>query len=172
MEILGEPPVPATETASHDADMLRRRGLAALADVAICYFFLEGGPLALAIEYYPDLTSEYASALFALSLVLFLPVYLTYCFYFEWHNGRTIGKAFLSLCVAGADGEPLTMRESAVRNLLRYVDLLPVVVPYLVGLVAVMSSERGQRIGDRIANTVVARPRRAIDPEFAQKREE
>lgn len=171
MEVLGDPPVPATDTAGHDADMLRRRGLATLVDVALCYFVLEGGPLALAIEYFPDRTSQYAGALFLLSLVLFFPVYLTYTFVLEWHNGRTVGKAFFSLCVARADGQPLSMRESAVRNLLRYVDVLPVVVPYLVGLIAVMRSERGQRVGDRVAGTVVARPRRAIDPEFAQKHE-
>lgn len=171
MEILGDPPVPATETAGHDADMLRRRGLATLVDVAVCYFVVEGGPLALAIEYYPTLTEQYANILLAASLVFFLPVYLTYCFYFEWHNGRTLGKAFFSLCVASADGDPLTARASAVRNLLRYVDVLPVAVPYLVGLVAALDSDAGQRLGDRLAGTVVARPRRAVDPAFAQKRE-
>lgn len=171
MEILGEPPVPATETAGHGTDMLRRRGMAALVDLLFSYFVIEGIPIALVIEYMPGWSEQYGGALALLSVVAFLPVYLTYCFYFEWRHGRTVGKALLSLCVARADGSPPTLRSTAVRNLLRYVDLLPVVPPYLVGLAAVFRSDQGQRVGDRVAGTVVARPRRAIDPEFAQKRE-
>jgi hypothetical protein len=44
---------------------------------------------------------------------------------------------------------------AAVRNLARAVDAFPYVIPYLVGAIAVRSSDTKQRLGDRWAKTVV-----------------
>jgi uncharacterized RDD family membrane protein YckC len=56
------------------------------------------------------------------------------------------------------DGSHCTGRASAVRNILRYIDLLPVVLPYAVGVAAAVVTD-GRRTGDLAADTVVVRTR-------------
>jgi len=53
------------------------------------------------------------------------------------------------------DGSQCTLRASAVRNLLRYVDLLGV-PPLVVGLASALVTG-GRRIGDHAADTIVVR---------------
>ena len=74
-------------------------------------------------------------------------------------GGRSIGKVAVGLRVVGDDGFPLTGRASLVRNLLRLVDLLP--GNYVIGLIAMVVSARGQRLGDLAAGTIVVRLDRA-----------
>jgi uncharacterized RDD family membrane protein YckC len=55
-----------------------------------------------------------------------------------------------------SDGAKPTWRAATLRNVLRFVDALPYVVPYLVGAVAVWNDrEQSRRLGDRVARTVV-----------------
>ena len=70
-------------------------------------------------------------------------------------GGTTPGKSLLGLRVVAADGGLLTGRALVVRNVMRVVDALP--FPYGVGLAAAVVSERGQRLGDLAAGTVVIR---------------
>lgn len=70
-------------------------------------------------------------------------------------GGRSIGKRMVGLRVIGQDGLPITLRASLVRNLLRAVDVLP--GSYVVGLVAIVVSPKGQRLGDLAAGTIVVR---------------
>ena len=70
-------------------------------------------------------------------------------------GGRSIGKRLVGLRVIGADGLPLTLRASLVRNLLRAVDVLP--GSYVVGLVSIVVSPKCQRLGDLAAGTIVVR---------------
>lgn len=58
--------------------------------------------------------------------------------------------------VCEVNGSPLSLRASLVRNALRLVDFLPVF--YLVGIAALTTSDRKQRPGARVADTVVVRP--------------
>ncbi|MBW3666803.1 MAG: RDD family protein, partial [Actinobacteria bacterium] len=53
------------------------------------------------------------------------------------------------------DGSPVDWRASTIRNVLRVVDVLPLF--YLVGAILVWNSDRRQRLGDRVAGTVVVR---------------
>lgn len=73
-------------------------------------------------------------------------------------SGRTPGKRWSGLRVVRADGAPVGFVTSAVRNLVRLVDILPGM--YAVGMVAVLASSRNQRLGDMAAATVVVRERR------------
>ncbi len=73
------------------------------------------------------------------------------------NNGKTPGKSALGLRVIGRNGEPVDFVTSAVRNLLRIVDFLPLF--YLVGSVAIVWSQQDQRLGDMAAGTHVARER-------------
>lgn len=151
-----QPPAPAMETAG-DRDVLRDRILAAGADVAVCYVLVELPALYL-LDVLVGGTILGAPSAPLLSLVLLLPLYVTYSFAFEWRYARTPGKVWRVLTTVTTDGRPCTLRASAVRNLLRYVDLVGV-PPLVVGVVVAARSPDGQRVGDRAAGTVVVRTR-------------
>jgi uncharacterized RDD family membrane protein YckC len=79
-------------------------------------------------------------------------------------GGRTPGKRWSSLRVVCDDGSPVTFRASALRNVLRLVDILPAF--YLVATVAIFATRHNQRLGDLAAGTLVVRePRAAALPE-------
>lgn len=85
----------------------------------------------------------------------------------EWHwRGQTIGKRLLRLRVVDAQGLRLQFNQIVIRNLLRFVDSLPVF--YLVGGVASALSPRCQRLGDLAANTVVIRIPKLTEPDLEQ----
>jgi uncharacterized RDD family membrane protein YckC len=68
----------------------------------------------------------------------------------EGFLGRTVGIA-----VVCEDGGPCALRAAAVRTLGRFLDWLP--AAYLVGAASVLLTDRGQRLGDVLASTVVIR---------------
>jgi uncharacterized RDD family membrane protein YckC len=78
---------------------------------------------------------------------------LLYYFACESAGGQTLGKRLLGLRVERVGGGPADDRAIALRTLLRLVDGLGL---YVVGLVAMLASgERRQRLGDRVAATMV-----------------
>jgi uncharacterized RDD family membrane protein YckC len=81
-------------------------------------------------------------------------------------NGRSPGKYIIGLRVVRRDGMPIDLRASIVRNLMRIVDMLPEY--YVVGLVAIVLSPSGERLGDHAAGTIVIRlDRPSAAPEIA-----
>lgn len=86
---------------------------------------------------------------------LWLALAIGYHALLEWRYGRTLGKRLVQIQVAGPDGEPPSLRASVLRNVLRLVDWLPLF--YAVGIVVALASDRSQRLGDRVADTVVLR---------------
>jgi uncharacterized RDD family membrane protein YckC len=110
--------------------------------------------------------------------LVFLVLFLTYfvfgwiygAFLETWFNGRTFGKMLFKLRVISDDGRPINGTQAVLRNVLRTVDLFPVltlqvfspeappasVLPTcLVALVAMASTSRMQRLGDIVAGTMV-----------------
>ncbi|MGD9301277.1 MAG: RDD family protein [Desulfobacterales bacterium] len=72
----------------------------------------------------------------------------------EWHwHGQTLGKRLLRLRVNDVNGLQLQFSQIVIRNLLRFVDSLPIL--YLVGGLTCLISRRAQRLGDIVANTIV-----------------
>jgi uncharacterized RDD family membrane protein YckC len=87
-------------------------------------------------------------------------IFAAYDVLFEvFASGRTPGKRLNGLRVVRVDGSPVTFFTSAVRNVLRLVDILPFVAPYLVGIVTILVTRRNQRLGDVAAGTLVVRER-------------
>ena len=85
----------------------------------------------------------------------------------EWHwRGQTIGKRFFRLRVVDAEGLRLQFNQIVTRNLLRFVDSLPLF--YFVGGLICWFSPRCQRLGDIAANTVVIRYPRVGEPDLDQ----
>jgi len=71
-------------------------------------------------------------------------------------DGQTPGKRLLHLRVVRDGGYSVTFGASAVRNLVRFVDVQPVGC-YAVGMLSIMFSRSGKRLGDIVAGTIVVR---------------
>ena len=85
----------------------------------------------------------------------------------EWlWRGQTVGKKLFRLRVVDGEGMRLQFNQVVTRNLLRFVDALPVM--YFVGGVACWLSPKCQRLGDLAANTVVLRMPRVAEPDLDQ----
>jgi uncharacterized RDD family membrane protein YckC len=70
-------------------------------------------------------------------------------------RGLTPGKYLLGLRVVGSSGQPVDAKAVILRNALRVVDVLP--SGYTLGLVTMIGSRYGQRLGDHAAGTIVIR---------------
>lgn len=69
-------------------------------------------------------------------------------------GGQTVGKRLFGIKVVKEDGGPCDYAGAFVRNLLEMLDGL---FYYLIGFVAMAISDKRQRIGDRLAGTVVVK---------------
>lgn len=101
-------------------------------------------------------------------LVLFFFVLQTgYGIACEWlWRGQTLGKRLLRLRVMDVQGLQLQFSQVVIRNLLRFVDALPMF--YLLGGAVCFLSRRAQRLGDLAANTIVVRLAQARQPDLEQ----
>jgi uncharacterized RDD family membrane protein YckC len=85
-------------------------------------------------------------------------------FFFQWMywtafevfwRGQTPGKRAMRIRIVRLDGAPIGVFESAVRNLLRYVDFLPIF--YGLGIVVMLIDAKHRRLGDLAAGTIALR---------------
>ena len=76
-------------------------------------------------------------------------------------GGRTPGKRASGLRVVAESGDPVGLRRSVIRNLVRIIDGPG--TAYVLGSVVILLSARSQRLGDLAAGTLVVRERRAAD---------
>ncbi len=101
-----------------------------------------------------------------LSFLIVFMGWFGYGIILEWFwGGRTLGKRMMGLRVIDERGLRLTFTQVAIRNLLRMVDMLPLL--YLVGGVSCVLSRRCQRLGDLAAGTVVIRSRPVRPPDLS-----
>ena len=90
-------------------------------------------------------------------VLVFLTIF-AYDIVFETLNhGRTLGKQAAGIRVVGQAGEPVRFLASAVRNIARILDFLPVF--YLIGTISIIATARDQRVGDLAGGTLVMRDR-------------
>jgi uncharacterized RDD family membrane protein YckC len=73
----------------------------------------------------------------------------------EGTTGATVGKKIAKIKVVQEDGKPCGMGPSLIRNILRIIDALPFL--YIIGLIFMSRSDKKQRLGDKIAKTVVVK---------------
>jgi uncharacterized RDD family membrane protein YckC len=95
-------------------------------------------------------------------LVVFSLMWLYPVLFEVLRDGQTIGKRSVGLRVVHANGTPVGWLASIVRNLLRTVDMLPVL--YGFGVVAGLLDPQGRRLGDMVAGTLVIHAERAPTP--------
>ena len=89
--------------------------------------------------------------------LLFLVASFAYFVVLEGLIGATLGKLVMGLRVVDVDGSDCSWPAALIRNVLRFIDGLPIF--YLVGLIAVAVNEKKQRLGDLAAQTLVVRVR-------------
>lgn len=77
-----------------------------------------------------------------------------YYTYFESSKGATPGKTLCGLKVVKTDGTPCDFEAAALRTICRIIDGLFI---YLVAAILVWISVQNQRLGDKIAKTLVVR---------------
>jgi hypothetical protein len=71
-------------------------------------------------------------------------------------SGKTIGKIAMGLKVVVEDTQkPISYRQSILRNLFLVADMIPFILPGLLGLLVSVKSDKNQRIGDMVAGTIV-----------------
>jgi len=112
---------------------------------------------------------EVVSFEFALAFMVigWFVVGIAYGIFFEWSwRGQTIGKKLFRLRVVDAEGMRLQFNQIVVRNLLRFVDELPLF--YFVGGLTCWLNSKCQRLGDIAANTVVIRAPKISEPDLDQ----
>jgi uncharacterized RDD family membrane protein YckC len=103
----------------------------------------------------------------ALGVALYFAISLIYGALTEWiWRGQTVGKRLFGLRVVDARGLRLEPSQVVVRNLMRFIDLLPGL--YLVGGVACVLNRHRQRLGDIAAGTVVVRTPELAQPDLGQ----
>jgi len=86
--------------------------------------------------------------------VLLMAVAFVYHLLAEWRTGRTLGKHLFGLRVVAADGTPLGIRGSFLRNALRLIDGLGY---WSVAVAVILYRGDGKRIGDVVGQTLVVR---------------
>jgi uncharacterized RDD family membrane protein YckC len=103
----------------------------------------------------------------SLAVAAYFAAQIGYGIICEWYwRGQTVGKRLLRLRVMDARGLRLQFSQVVLRNLLRFLDILPAC--YLVGGVAALLNPRAQRLGDLVANTIVVRNPKAPEPDLDQ----
>jgi uncharacterized RDD family membrane protein YckC len=102
-----------------------------------------------------------------MGVLAYFVIQIGYGIVLEWFwRGQTLGKRLLRLRVMDAQGLRLQFSQIVIRNLLRFVDMLPAF--YLVGGIACLASRRAQRLGDFAANTIVVRNPKIQEPDLDQ----
>ncbi|HUS44704.1 MAG TPA: RDD family protein [Phycisphaerae bacterium] len=136
---------------------LGRRAAAVFVDYIVLSFILV--PVIFYVA--PDLPERFVrgeTVPFAKRLVLeLIRLGLTVAYFSlaEGVTGRTLGKALLGLEVRSESGASLTRGQALLRNLGRIVDEMPGL--YVFGMISILLGPRAQRIGDRMARTLVVR---------------
>jgi uncharacterized RDD family membrane protein YckC len=95
---------------------------------------------------------------FVVYALLYAAVWIVGRALFESRLGATPGKLALGLRVVDRDGGTRPeLRTTLIRNLMWVVDALPYVFGPIAGFIAMLVSESDQRLGDRVAGTLVVR---------------
>jgi uncharacterized RDD family membrane protein YckC len=120
--------------------------------------------LGIAISVLQLISANLAGALY---LITYFVISIGYAIVCEWHwRGQTIGKRLLRLRVVDAEGLRLQFHQIVTRNLLRFVDSLPLF--YFVGGLVSWFNPKCQRLGDLAANTIVIRSPHLAEPDLDQ----
>lgn len=118
------------------------------------------------IKAFSRISAQWAGAILIFIFFLFHWGYFT-LFEAFW-NGRTPGKRVARIRVIQRSGRAIGLFESMARNLVRFVDQIPLI--YAVGVVTMFVTRQHQRLGDLAAGTLVVRDREQEAPLWGDSR--
>lgn len=88
------------------------------------------------------------------AILLYGIIVIGYFILFEYFwSGSTPGKRWQDIRVIRKDGRPISFLDSAVRNILRFIDILFDIYP--IGLIVMFVDVKNRRLGDLAAGTLV-----------------
>jgi uncharacterized RDD family membrane protein YckC len=88
------------------------------------------------------------------AILLYGIIVIGYFILFEYFwSGSTPGKRWQDIRVIRKDGRPISFLDSAVRNILRFIDILFEIYP--IGLIVMFIDFKNRRLGDLAAGTLV-----------------
>jgi uncharacterized RDD family membrane protein YckC len=72
--------------------------------------------------------------------------------------GKSVGMMVVKIkVVKEVDGASISYGDAFVRTILLLIDAIPYIVPYLLGAILIWTSDKKQRLGDRVAHTIVVK---------------
>ncbi|MCO5183057.1 MAG: RDD family protein [Anaerolineae bacterium] len=135
---------------------LGSRFLAAVVDsfiIVVLLLFLTITQLAIANAALANDISATAWVFAIFILLDFITIWAYYIVFELVWNGQSPGKRLTKLRVMQAEGRPVTLTGSMLRNLVRFIDFLPIF--YGVGVIAMFISKQSRRLGDFAGGTLV-----------------
>ena len=139
---------------THELASLTDRGRAYLIDLLIRIAVVAVVAVLFAIFLGPAILAGVG-----LWLILYFVVEWGYYVLFDvvW-DGQSPGKRLFELRVIKSAGHPIGFYDSALRNLLRAADIVP--MTYATGVITILCTRRFQRLGDLAADTIVVHERK------------
>jgi uncharacterized RDD family membrane protein YckC len=72
--------------------------------------------------------------------------------------GKSVGMMLVKIKVVKEEsGAKISYVDALVRTILLLIDAIPYFIPYLLGAILIWTSDKKQRLGDRVAHTVVVK---------------
>lgn len=139
--------------------------ICALAFVVLAVLFVAMGAGSVFAGASPEAAVGWAVAIIALAQFVVLWGY--YVLFEALADGQTPGKKSLGLRVVRDGGLSITFGASAVRNLVRIIDMQPAFF-YGVGIAAATLQREGKRLGDLAAGTLVVKEEALSAPAVAE----
>jgi uncharacterized RDD family membrane protein YckC len=129
------------------------RTAAVIIDTLVQGFFLLVLIIAiiLMMVYSRDFWKQYYGWIIGVSLLIYALITYGYFIAMELSmNGQTIGKKIMRLRAIRTNGQPITLKHSAIRNLFRvFIDMLG------IGAILIFFTKQHKRLGDLAASTIV-----------------
>ena len=133
--------------------------------VTVLLFF--AGQISQFVEFLGRADKRIGQWLIALGFIFYGLITIGYFVIFEYFwSGTTPGKRSQEIRVIRKDGRPLSIFDSAIRNILRFVDILADVYP--IGFIVMFLDSKNRRLGDLVAGTIVISERGGNSPEIRQ----
>lgn len=121
--------------------------------LVLAHFYLPPGVREQLGRWQFDLLDEPAVERVALVGFMTRGLIILYCCVAEGAFGRTVGKRLMGIEVRTESDSRISWRAAVIRNVLRVVDEFP--AAYLLGVVLILLGPTRQRLGDRLAHTIV-----------------
>ena len=152
---------PELVTFSYTIAGVGSRVAAALIDYLLCLLLFIALLITLAFVGARRLVSlgGTSSEAWALAIVVLGQFFILWGYYVLWEglaDGQTPGKRYMRLRVVSDGGYSVSFAGSAIRNLVRILDMQPVFT-YGVGIGSILLTKQGKRLGDLAAGTLVVR---------------